>query len=258
VVLTQEPSAVAIAVPETSAIHVGGVQFGFEGLIAGRGQRAEIPRSFAPRKRPLAAAAPSRASPIRIGVAQSTHELKAAELLVRQRYSWRGYQVDGIDAAAVSAAQRAPHEITFVAMDEHAAVGTITLGLDGPTGLRAEETHGDRIVGIRSTGRRVCELTRLAIATHPESRSVLTSLFGHAYASGRTVHGVTDAFIEVNPRHVGFYTRVLGFAVAAAEKFCERVCAPSVLLHLEIDTLEERLRMLGFAAAAGPLLAEVA
>jgi len=33
---------------------------------------------------------------------------------------------------------------------------------------------------------------------------------------------------------------VLGFAVAAAEKFCERVHAPSVLLSLAIEELERR------------------
>jgi len=77
---------------------------------------------------------------------------------------------------------------------------------------------------------------------------------------GRSMHGVTDVFIEVNPRHVGFYQRALGFAVAAGERFCERVKAPSVLLKLELADLERRLRVepppavqggpLTFAAAA--------
>ena len=48
----------------------------------------------------------------------------------------------------------------------------------------------------------------------------------------------------MNPRHVGFYSRVLGFVVAAGEKLCERVRAPSVLLRLELAALEERLEAL--------------
>ena len=55
---------------------------------------------------------------------------------------------------------------------------------------------------------------------------------------------MTDAFIEVNPRHVAFYSRALGFTVASEARFCERVRAPSVLLHLDVETLDEQL---GFA-----------
>ena len=65
---------------------------------------------------------------------------------------------------------------------------------------------------------------------------MLASLFNLAYARrARRLHGVTDVFIEVNPRHVAFYSRVLGFVVAAGESFCERVRAPSVLLHVEME-----------------------
>ena len=46
---------------------------------------------------------------------------------------------------------------------------------------------------------------------------MLASLFGLVYTVGRVTHGVTDVFIEVNPRHAGFYSRVLGFVVAAGE-----------------------------------------
>jgi hypothetical protein len=45
---------------------------------------------------------------------------------------------------------------------------------------------------------------------------------------------------------VAFYERALGFIVAAGERLCTRVKAPSVLLRLETAKLEERLRALGF------------
>ncbi len=160
------------------------------------------------------------------------------------------------DARTCKSPTKRAHEITFVATHDEDTVGTITLGLDGREGLLAERTHGDAIAQRRAAGANVCELTRLAVAERADSKSVLAALFNVAYAAG-TVHGVTDVFIEVNPRHVGFYTRVLGFAVAAAEKFCERVQAPSVLLSLAIEELERRLCELdralapfGFAARA--------
>jgi hypothetical protein len=74
-----------------------------------------------------------------------------------------------------------------------------------------------------------------------DSRQVLASLFGILYTVGRVRHGVTDVFIEVNPRHVTFYVRALGFVVAGEARFCERVRAPSVLLHLAVETLEALL-----------------
>ena len=148
------------------------------------------------------------------------------------------------DHAADSPRERTRHEITFVAANDDATVGTVTLRLDGPLGLRAEETHGEVIQSARLGGRRVCELTRLAVAAKVDSHAVLASLFSLAYGAGRTIHGVTDVFIEVNPRHVAFYSRVLGFVVAAGERICERVRAPSVLLHVEVAALAVHLEAL--------------
>ena len=51
---------------------------------------------------------------------------------------------------------------------------------------------------------------------------------------------VTDVFIEVNPRHAGFYRHAFGFCVAAEERPCARVHAPSVLLRLEVAAFEAR------------------
>jgi len=68
------------------------------------------------------------------------------------------------------------------------------------------------------------------------------------YRCAGTVEFLLDAdtnkfyFIEVNPRHVRFYSKLLGFVATAGERFCERVQAPSVLLRLE---LKEQLQMFG-------------
>jgi hypothetical protein len=52
---------------------------------------------------------------------------------------------------------------------------------------------------------------------------------------------VTDAFIEVNPRHVAFYRALFGFMVVAGGRMCQRVMAPAVLLRLEVERLEARM-----------------
>jgi hypothetical protein len=197
---------------------------------------------------------------VRVAAAESHEEIEAANRLVRQRYASRGYEFDVASASprAACADPRLEHEITFVAANRDATIGTITLGLDGPFGLRAEGTHRDVVQEARAAGRRVCELTRLAVAESVNSTPVLAALFNLAYVAGDTLHGVTDVFIEVNPRHVSFYLRVLGFVVVAGETFCERVRAPSVLLHVEKDALAGRLGALSRRALPPPVLAQAA
>jgi hypothetical protein len=128
--------------------------------------------------------------------------------------------------------------------------------VDGPHGLRARQQYGDVIGQVRVAGRRVCELTRLALAESVDSKAVLASLFSLVHAVACTMHDVTDAFVDANPRYVGFYARALGLVVAAGEKFRKCVRAPSVLLQLELDALEQRLRLLDVAALMQPLIAE--
>jgi hypothetical protein len=246
--------------PEVPATLLSDIQYGFDALITRRAMRVDAGTVPTHNARHLTdSAARSELTAVRVGVAQIPGQFAAAAMLVRQRYSWRGYEVGSSgEERDPSASDRSVHEITFVAEDDRTTFGTITLGLDGPSGLRADSTHGDAVVAMRADGRQVCEVTRLAVMTNPISRNVLAALFSLAYTAAHIVHGASDMFIEVNPRHVSFYSRLLGFVVAASERFCERVRAPSVLLHLELDALEERLQMLSLRAISEPMLAAAA
>ena len=186
---------------------------------------------------------------LHVGVAKSVEEIEAAYRLICKRYAWRGYSLEAFDYQDIPARQDdSSREVTFFVADPQSTLGTITLRLDGPEGLRAEATHREAMRHVRTEGRRIGELTRLAVSEGVDSRGVLASLFGLVYAEGRLVYGVTDVFIEVNPRHVAFYSRALGFVVGGEARYCERVRAPSVLLHLQVETLEKRL---GLVTAAG-------
>lgn len=189
-----------------------------------------------------------------VAVATSLRQRAAAHALVRRRYEWRGYDVvTGDTFNAVHCPN--DYDVTFVVESAETLVGTVTLGLDRPDGLLAERTHEHVIARARADGCRVCEVTRLAVADGADSRTVLALLLGLAHLVARKVHEVTDVFIEVNPRHVAFYSRALGFVVAAGERICERVRAPSVLLRAELDMLEHRLAAMGAKRTMRPLLA---
>ena len=181
-------------------------------------------------------------APVRASVASTADELAAAALLVESRYAWRGYAVTPYAGAAGA---------TLVATQGATAVGTLTLRTDGPAGLAADEGYRQAVDAVRRAGRRVCELTRLAIEADAAWRPTLGALIGLAYLVGRAVHDVTDVFVEVNPRHERFYERMFGFVAAAGRRVCPRVDAPAVLLRLEVERLDLRLRNLGLFAPVG-------
>jgi hypothetical protein len=52
-------------------------------------------------------------------------------------------------------------------------------------------------------------------------------------------------FIEVNPRHVAFYKRMLNFSPAGECKICPRVDAPAVLLHCEVQYMRQQVAVYG-------------
>ena len=175
---------------------------------------------------------------VRAYVAQAKDQLDEAGRLVSERYAWRGYLTR---SASACPSAKHPSAVTLIARAGGATVGTMTVGLDGPGGLSVDESYGEQVSAARSQGRRVCELTRLALAKQANTKTVLSSLFALAYGIASALHDVTDVFIEVNPRHVGFYRRVFGFATAAGERMCQRVHAPAVLLYASVDELEARL-----------------
>jgi len=249
-----------ISLPNVPPGLLSDIHCGFDALIARRSMPMDA-EAVKTRQACNSAilAIPSELKSVRVGVARLPEQVAAAAALVCERYSWRGYELGSpAQNCDASPADEAIRETMFIAENKQTTLGTLTLGLDGPLGLRADLTYGEVVDAMRRKGRLACEVTRLAVTTGPVSRSVLASLFSLAYTASHLVHGATDMFIEVNPRHVSFYARLLGFVVAAAERFCERVRAPSVLLHLELAALEERLRKLALQPTPEPVFVKAA
>jgi hypothetical protein len=110
--------------------------------------------------------------------------------------------------------------------------------------LPADENFRDRLDILRRQGRRLCEPSRLAIDAGMSKR-VFAALIHISYLYAHELHGFTDYVIEVNPRHVAFYQRMLGFADFGGERPCSRVGAPAVLLRLPLDQMGANIRKWG-------------
>ena len=160
--------------------------------------------------------------------------LEAAEL-VRQRYEWRGYLTTKISHDSRTDSRPSS---TLIAIRGETVVGSMTLGFDGEHGLLLDHTYPQEVGEARRRGRSICELTRLAVTPNSDSRRVLSAMFGLAYRIGRTEHGSSDLYIEVNPRHAPVYCKLFGFVAASEVRICGRVNALAVLLHMDIERLD--------------------
>ena len=173
----------------------------------------------------------------KIRLAHSTERVNSASMLVQRKYAGRGYLVNDF--------QKTPERITLMAFQDDKVIGTLTLGMDSPNGLQVEDLYQAEIRALRQAGRKIGELTQLAVAQTQASKLVLASLFHIAYIYGHVLLEYTDVVIEVNPRHVGFYKRMLGFVELGSERMCGRVNAPAVLLRLGLDYVDKQIELLG-------------
>jgi len=159
---------------------------------------------------------------------------RAADSLVQKRYSRRGYRTS---ATLVRA-----NVCTFSAYDEGRLAGTVSLRLDSKEGLAADELYRLETDALRREGRRICEFIRLAVDTTRVSQPVLAGLFHTVFLFAQKLRGFNFVVIEVNPRHVGFYRRVLGFDVIGAERHNPRVGAPAVLMGVSFRDIGDNLQ----------------
>ena len=162
-----------------------------------------------------------------IRMADSNGARADAGILVNKMYAKRGYRLPG------PSAQQPRERVTLVASEHDIAVGTITIGFDTPQGLLVDELFAAETRTLRAHGDRVCEFTKLAMDAVVRSRRVLASLFHVAYIYSHRVMGVDHLLIEVNPRHAGYYRRMLGFEIIGPQRLNQRVNAPAVLLSLD-------------------------
>jgi hypothetical protein len=174
---------------------------------------------------------------IKVRLADSECRRSSASYLIQRMYAWRGY--------ATSPLSDDPNRMTLVAFDVDDIVATITVGLDADKGLLVDELYADEVDRLRSAGARVCEFTKLAVDRTQQSKELLAMLFHVAYIYAHKLKGFSDLVIEVNPRHVKFYERMLGFKAFGPERTNRRVNAPAILMRLELSHPEAQIALHG-------------
>lgn len=175
----------------------------------------------------------NEAGTFKIRLAAVPEARREAVALVRQRYKTRGY--------LTSATLVHDNVCTFSAYDEGALAGTVSVRLDSSAGLAADLLFRAETDALRAEGRKVCEFIRLAVNTSHASQPVLAGLFHTVFLFAQRVRGFDFVLIEVNPRHVGYYRRTLGFGVIGSERHNQRVNAPAVLMGVSFADIADML-----------------
>lgn len=174
----------------------------------------------------------------KVRLANTEERRSSASYLIQRRYAWRGYAVD-------EQPRPAPSRITVAAHDQNGTAGTVTVGLDSPDGMFVDGLYADEAKRLRDNGRKLAEFTKLAIDDNVHSKPLLAALFHIAFIYARRIHRCSDLLIEVNPRHQGFYRRMLGFELLGSMRGDPRIGAPALLLRLCLEHAQKEISRLG-------------
>lgn len=173
-----------------------------------------------------------------IRLADTDQGRNSAAYLINKMYAWRGY-------GNSHSVENTPNRITLSASNHGHVVGTVTLSIDSPIGLLADDLFKDELDKYRKHGAKLCEITKFAFDPSVRSKAALASLFHIAFIYARHLHHCTDVFIEVNPRHRRFYQTMLGFESKSELRQNKRVNAPAYLLWISMDYLACEIARLG-------------
>lgn len=185
----------------------------------------------------------------RVFVASGRADRERAYRLAHRVYARRGYVAADEEGMVVSPFDERPETFTLLAEDSAGrAAGTVTLVFDSAdAGLPCDEIFHAELQDLRMDGKKLAEVIRLAVdEEHAHCKALLVHLFDFIYIYARRVCGYTDFVIEVNPRHVNYYRRLLAFEPQGPERPCPRVGgAPAVLLRMDFAIPEREIRRVG-------------
>ena len=177
----------------------------------------------------------------KIRVANRHDLLRQAQELLNDRYARRGYPAQTFHPSG--------DKLTLVAYEDNTARGTLTVQVDAGGGLLCDGSYANELNALRAQGHRLCEFIRLATLACTSPSAALAALFQVAFIYAHELRHCSDAVIEVNPRHVSFYVRLLNFEQIGTSRSNPRVGAPGVLLRCRLAALGSRLLELRSASA---------
>ncbi|HEY2155388.1 MAG TPA: hypothetical protein VGH33_07145 [Isosphaeraceae bacterium] len=185
---------------------------------------------------------PSGDRQIRVGLATERAEFEQAFRLLATRYEERGYDAGGSGEFRFTPSHALPRTVTFVAKDGDRVVATLSMVPDNATlGLPMESLYADEVGALRCEGRRLAEVISLAddgLGPREFLRVFLAMI--RVMFQYHVRNGGDSWVITVNPRHRGFYRKVLGFVPLGPRRAYSAVGGhPAEAYLLDVDLMRE-------------------
>ena len=173
-------------------------------------------------------------------IAQTPNELKQAFSLVYKEYFGAGYVKKATSSKMLmSTYSLLPNTIVWIVKFNYTVVSTLTQVFDSSLRLPLDEVYEKELDELRLEGRRMVEISALAISSKYRWRNAYMPLFRNMLRHVLSCE-VTDLCIAVNPKHRTFYKEILLFEDIGEKKYYPKVNAPSVALRLDLTTAEKR------------------
>jgi N-acyl amino acid synthase FeeM len=180
-----------------------------------------------------------------IGAAADMATRRAAYRLIYSLYLEKEYAAPHPSRMWLSIFDALPETTTLVVKQGDDVVAALTVIFDSEMKLPADRLYSAELDAMRRAGRRPAEIVSLGVSPSASKGSeILVKLFNFVYLLSRRIRGATDFINTVNPRHAGFYRRTLMFEKAGEVRNYDKVGgAPAVMLRLDLDVPEERIRL---------------
>ena len=148
---------------------------------------------------------------IKIQRAVKAEDLKAAYKLVHDVFVFQKYIVPQASGMRIRIYEALPEMATFVAKVDGHVVGVMSLVPDSQElGLPSDRVFGKELNKLRQAGRKVGEVTNLAVSEEYCKSSVLLELSRCVCAHAMNI-GLDDMFTAISPGHSGFFEMILQF-----------------------------------------------
>jgi hypothetical protein len=181
------------------------------------------------------------AADLEVRIARGRQDMLSACRLVYRCYLSRGYIRPNRYGLVYRKSYGLPTSRTIVAVDRSRVIGTLSVVGDGGLGLQIDATYGAETQALRDQGRRLAEITGLAIEPSSSQRDIgvfaglARLMFQYAERSGRT-----DLVLAINPRHKPFYVRWFHVDLLGPTRPHRLVCNnPAVGCRIDMQTVKQ-------------------
>jgi len=195
---------------------------------------------------------------LHFGMAHQTEAFDGSFRLVHDQYVWRRYMAPHPTGRRLSLHHSLPSTKVFVAKAGSQVVGTLSLVQDSPVGLPMDDIYREELGGVRAQGRRLCEVSALAIDQEYRKSGVgiLMRLVRLMMIYAAHINQLDDMCIAVNPRHADFYLKAFRSSrrLGAVKEYRKVNGAPAVGIHLDLHFIRSQIAAVhGGSAEPGPL-----